>query len=285
MEDPAYGVCTCRGKKRRGLLESLIFGLIGADTHSLEAETTSALPGLLQGVDPRLKLVSLLALIVAAVSTQRLTVLAALFLLAVGLAVVSQIRLARLVRQVWIGVFLFSGVIVLPALVLVPGETIAHLPLFGWPITLQGLRSASFVIGRAETAATLSLLLVLTTPWPHVLKALRSLGMPAAVVAILGMTHRYIFVLMQSALQMAEARQSRLMAPLDGPARRRLMLTMIGMLLSRTLTLGTEVHAAMIARGYRGEVRLLDEFRTRPSDWAFLLATLAVAATILGGRL
>jgi cobalt/nickel transport system permease protein len=263
----------------------LVLGLIGAENHALEAEKTSALPGLLQGFDPRIKVVALLSLIIGAVSTQRLVVLAVMFALATGLAVLSHIRIIRLFRQVWLGVLLFSGVIVLPAIFIVPGEAIAHVPLVGWPITLQGLRSAAFVIGRAETAATLSLLLVLTTPWPHVLKALRSLGVPAAIVAILGMTYRYIFVLMQSALQMAEARQSRLMAPLDGRARRRLMMTMIGMLLSKTLVLGTEVHAAMIARGYRGEVRLLDDFRTRPSDWVFLLAALGVAAVIIGGRL
>jgi cobalt/nickel transport system permease protein len=285
MEDPAYGVCTCGVKKRRGLLENLVFGLIGAENHSLEAETTSALQGFLQGFDPRIKVVALLALIIAAVSTGRLTVLAVMFALATGLAVASKIRIARLFRQVWLGVFIFSGVIVLPAIFIVPGEAVAHLPLLGWPLTLQGLRSAAFVIGRAETAATLSLLLVLTTPWPHVLKALSSLGVPAAVVAVLGMTYRYIFVLMQSALLMAEARQSRLLGPLDGPARRRLMMTMIGTLLTKTLALGTDVHAAMVARGYRGEVRLLDDFKTKPSDWAFLLAALIVAATIIGARL
>lgn len=285
MEEPAYGVCTCGVKKRRGLVETLVFGLIGAENHSLEAEKTSALQGFLQGFDPRVKVVALLALIIAAVSTQRLTVLAVMFALATGLAVVSKIRIVRLFRQVWLGVLVFSGVIVLPAIFIVPGEAMAHLPVLGWAITLQGLRSAAFVIGRAETAATLSLLLVLTTPWPHVLKALSSLGVPAAVVAVLGMTYRYIFVLMQSALQMAEARQSRLMGPLDGPARRRLMMTMIGTLLTKTLALGTDVHQAMVARGYRGEVRLLDDFRTKPSDWAFLLAALAVAVIIIGGRL
>jgi cobalt/nickel transport system permease protein len=285
MEDPAYGVCTCGVKKRRGLLETLVFGLFGAENHSLEAEKTSALPGLLQSVDPRIKVVALLALIIAAVSTQRLMILALLFALATGLGVASKIRIVRLFRQVWLGVLVFSGIIVLPAIFIVPGETIAHLPVLGWPITLQGLRSAAFVIGRAETAATLSLLIVLTTPWPHVLKALGSLGVPAAVVAVLGMTYRYIFVLTQSALQMAEARQSRLIAPLDGPARRRLLMTMIGTLLAKTLALGGEVHLAMIARGYRGEVRLIDDFRTRLPDWAFLAAALAIAAIIVGGRL
>lgn len=283
MDDPAYGVCSC-GNKRGGLLESLVRGLIEAESHSLNAETTAALPGFLQGLDPRVKVVALLALIVGAVAAHRLSALAILFAVAIGLAVASRIRIARLCRQVWIGVLLFSGLIVLPALFIVPGDTIARLPLVDWPISLQGVRSAVFVVGRAETAATLALLLVLTTPWPHILKALASLGMPAAIVAILGMAYRYIFVLMQSALQMIEARKSRVMAPADARERRRMLLTAIGMLLAKTLALGTDVHSAMIARGYRGEIRLLHEFRTKPTDWLFLAAALAVPTLLLWWR-
>ena len=64
--------------------------------------------------------------------------------------------------------------------------------------------------GVALALATLAFLLILTTPWPYVLKAMRTLGVPVVVVAMLGMTHRYIFVLLQTATQMFEARRSRL---------------------------------------------------------------------------
>jgi cobalt/nickel transport system permease protein len=40
----------------------------------------------------------------------------------------------------------------------------------------------------------------------------------------------------------------------------------------------------MIARGYRGEIRLLHEFRTKPTDWLFLAAALAVPALLLWWR-
>lgn len=281
MVEASYGSCTC-GKVRRGVLDGLVLGLVDAESHALDAEEVAARPGLLQGVDPRIKLVALVALILGATATQSLLVLAMLFAGAVALAVASMVGIRRLSRQVWLGVLLFSGTIVVPAIVLVPGTPIAHVPVIGWAITLQGVRSAAFVIGRSETAATLALLLVLTTPWPHVLKALSSLGVPTAAVAILGMTYRYVFVLIQAATQMMEARRSRVMAPPDARERRRMLMTMIGMLLAKTLALGSEVHTAMIARGYRGEVRLLDDFRTRPADWLLLFGALAVPAVIMG---
>lgn len=273
------------GRSGRGAIDALVRGLVEAERHALDAERLADAAGLLQRFDPRIKLVALFALIVGAVATRSLTTLAVLFLVAVALAALSGISPVRLGRQVWAGVLLFSGLVVLPALVLVPGEAVAQLPFVGWTITLQGLRSAAFVIGRAETAATLALLLVLTTPWPHVLKALSGLGVPAVIVAILGMTYRYIFVLMQAARDMMEARRSRVLAPTSGRERRRLLLTAAGMLLARTLALGTEVHFAMIARGYRGEIRLLHDFRTAPFDWMFLALALTVPVVITGWQL
>ncbi|MFO1057646.1 MAG: cobalt ECF transporter T component CbiQ [Dongiaceae bacterium] len=276
------------GHRHRGLgfADTLLHGLLAALDHALESERTAAMPGLLQRLDPRVKLAGLLALILAVVSVRSLAVLAGLFLLATGLALASRISPALLARRLWLGVLLFTGLLALPAILLVPGEPVLHVPLLGWTATRQGLVSAGFLVGRAETAATLALLAILSTPWPHLLKALRGLGLPVVVVAILGMTHRYIFVLLSTAAQMFEARTSRLMGPLPGRERRRIAAGAAGTLLLLSLQLAGEVHLAMVARGYRGEIRLLDEFRTRPGDWVALVAFLAVAvlAVWLGSR-
>lgn len=259
-------------------------GLAEAIDHALDAEVTATRRGFLQSLDPRAKLVALAALIVAAILLSSLTGLAGLFLLALGLALASRISPRQLARRVWIGVLLFTGAIALPSLFIVPGEVVARLPVLGWAITAQGLRSAAFLVGRAETTATLALLLVLTTPWPHVLKAMRTLGVPLVAVAILGMTHRYIFVLLQGAIQMFDARRSRIVGPMDGAARRRFIATAGGELFANSFQIAADVHMAMVSRGYTGEIHLLDDFRTRPRDWAFLACGVAVPAFVLWMR-
>lgn len=274
-----------RGRHRHGrgdFLEQLLRGLLDAMDHAADAEQLAARPGLLQRLDPRIKTLGLLSLVVTAVFVKSLVALAGLFAFATALALASQITLRRLAGQVWIGVLLFTGVLAAPAIVLVPGDAVALVPLLDWTITRQGLRGAAFLIGRAETAATLAVLLILTTPWPHVLKGLRSLGVPVVLVAILGMTHRYIFVLLDSAVQMFEARRSRIMGPLPGAERQRLAMASVVVLLEKSFHLSSEVHLAMIARGYRGEVRLLDDFRTRAWDWVALAGFLCVAAAAIG---
>lgn len=262
-----------------------LHGLDGVERHAREAEDASASAGFLQGLDPRIKLAGLLALVIAASLTRSLLTLALLFSAAVVLALVSGISPRRLARQAWLAVLLFTGALAIPALFLVPGDELARLPLLGWTVTSQGLRSAAFLLGRAETSATLAVLLVLTTPWPHVLKALSSLGVPVAIVAVLGMTYRYIFVLIRIAGEISEARRSRIMSRMNGKARRRLLFTTMAVLLGKSLALAQDIHLAMVARGFRGEVRLLHDFQTCPRDWAFLSAALLVPGLILGLRL
>ncbi|MBU1237875.1 MAG: cobalt ECF transporter T component CbiQ [Gammaproteobacteria bacterium] len=267
--------------RHHGFAERLARGVVQAVEHALEAEAIETRSGFLQGLDPRIKLAGFLALIVSGVLTTSLIVLVALFLLALVLALSSRVSVARLFKQVWIGVLFFTGVIALPATVLVPGNPVWQIPLLHWNVTEQGLRSAAFLIGRAETSATFALLLILTTPWTHVLKAMRSLGVPVVLVAILGMTYRYIFVLLHTAMQMFEARRSRIVAVMGGAQRRRTVAATAGVLLDKTFQLSADVHLAMLSRGYRGEVHLLDDFHTRRRDWLALFPALMLPVLIL----
>ncbi len=280
-------MCDCGpsypGRRRHdgAFLDRLAGGLVRAMDHALDADDLARRDGLLQRLDPRVKLAGLTTLIVVAVFVKSLAVLGGLFLVAVALALPSQVALSRLVKQIWLKVLAFTVLIALPAVFLVPGTVIARVPVLAWPVTLQGVRIASFLVGRAETAATYALLLILCTPWPHVLKALRIFRAPIVLVAILGMTHRYIFVFLESAARMFEARRSRMVGALSPRDRRRVATATAGVLLDKALCLSTDVQLAMFSRGYRGEVRLIDDFHTNPIDWLALAGFAAIASAAL----
>jgi energy-coupling factor transporter transmembrane protein EcfT len=175
-----------------------------------------------------------------------------------------------------------------PAMFLTPGEALWRLPLLAGAsveITAQGVRTALLLITRVETAVTLSALLVLTTPWMHLLKALRTLCVPVEVIVLLAMTHRYVILLAETANQMFESRQSRMVGRLSGSEQRRLMVNSGGVLLSKTLEMGDQVFLAMQARGFRGEVRLLDEFRMTTWDYAAMVGfAVAAGVAVVAGR-
>jgi cobalt/nickel transport system permease protein len=100
-----------------------------------------------------------------------------------------------------------------------------------------------------------------------------------------GMTWRYIFLLVQTAEEMFEAREARWIGVLEPPDRRRLAAASAGLLLDKSIQLSGEVHLAMQARGFRGDVRLLDDPTLAPKDWLALAGfAIAAAATIWLGR-
>ena len=276
--------CAClrgSGRKRAPFIERTVAGLLEVIEQSATADTLARADGLLQKLDPRVKILGTLLLIVAATASRFLWIVAAIFFIAVALAIFSKVPLRLLASRVWLGVLLFTGVIALPSVVLTPGKTAATLPLVHLAVTQQGLRSAAFLISRAETAATLALLLVLCTPWPHVLRALRVLRVPVVFVTILGMAHRYVFLLLRLAGDLLEARRARDIGPMNGAMRRRVATASAGVLLEKSLALSGDVFSAMQSRGFTGEVFLLDDFSLRAADWWALAAFALIGGSAL----
>ncbi len=269
-----------RGKSR-GVIERSLSTFVDALQYTINAEQLAKQKGLLQSLDPRLKILEILPLIIAAALARQFWVIAALFAVALAIAFLSQVPLGTLATRVWFEVLAFTGLISVPALFLTPGQVIYTVPLLGWVVTAQGFRAAIYLVARAETAATFSLLLVLCTRWGHVLKALRVLRMPMVLVMILGMTYRYIFLLLRTAHEMFQSRKSRMVGRLGSQELRRMATASAGVLMSKTLQLSGDVYMAMRSRGFRGEAYVLDEFQTNWFDWLALacfnlLAVLAV---------
>jgi cobalt/nickel transport system permease protein len=269
-------------KRTVGFVEATIRGLIERTNESIFAEELATSGGLLQGLDPRVKLAGLFSLVIAAIAIHRISVLAAMLVIGIVLAFLSNVPMRLLVFRIWLPVLSFSGVIALPAIFLVPGDVVAHLP---FSVTSQGLLSAGTLLLRVDTATTFAVLLVLCTEWTRLLKALRFFRVPVVLVVILGMTYRYLFLLLKAAQEMFEARQSRLVGPLPSAERRRIASGTVGVLLARSFQLSTEVHLAMQSRGFRGETHLLEEQAIQSRDWLYLCGFVAFAVSItVAGR-
>jgi cobalt ECF transporter T component CbiQ len=261
---------------KRGLLESTTVGFARALTRAMLSERTAGQPGLLQSLDPRVRVVGLLALVLAVVLSRKVGVVAALLAVGIAIALLSKVRVATLAIRVWLVVLAFTGVIALPAIFLTPGRAVAALGTLA--ITEQGLRTAILLILRVETAVTFTTLLVLCTPWAHVLKALRELRLPKEAVTMLAMTHRYIFLLVETASQMFESRRSRKVGVLTPADERRMAARTAGVLLSKSVALSNEVYLAMQSRGFRGDVQVLTDYRLTMWDYCALPVFLLIGS-------
>lgn len=282
--------CGCIGKRRKvSYVEKTLRGTTALLRQVMFSEETAGRRGLLQRVDPRAKIVGLLALLVVTALLHNIPTILVMYALALGLAAVSSVPLGFFVKRVWLFIPIFTGIIVAPAtLSVVTGGDIVW-TLWHWNghpegFTAQGLTSAGLIITRVATSVSLVVLLTLTTRWVRLLAALRALAVPRMFVLIIGMAYRYVFVLLATITEMFEARKARsLGAQRHDRAARGFLGASVGFCFGKAAYLSEEVHQAMVARGYRGEVPTLETFRFRTSDAAFLLGVLAVAVSIYGG--
>ena len=268
---------------RSGFVERTLVDINNTLEQSVFAERIARGPGLLQALDPRLKILSALLLLLAVSLSRSLLVILSLYFLALALAFFSRIPLGFFVKRVWLLIPFFTGLIALPALFITPGPVLARLPL-GLVVTQTGLTTAVFLLLRVGTSVSLAVLLVLTTPWNSLLKALGVLRLPAVVILILGMTYRYIHLLLHLTNDMFLSRKSRLLRRMNGPEERRLIAATSGTLLNKSLQVSSEVYLAMQSRGFRSYPRTLDTFKMRTADWlaGSLVVVTAAAAIWLG---
>jgi cobalt/nickel transport system permease protein len=273
-----------RVKGKRGVIEQGLANITGSLEQALFAEEIARLPGFLQRLDPRVKVISVLALLLAVSFSHSLVVIAGLYAFSLLLAYASQVPMDFFVKRVWLFMPFFTGIVAIPAIFsfITPGTPLVTLwssPMVA--ITAQGVRTALFLLLRVGTSVAYAVLLVVCTPWNTLLKAFSVLRVPQVFILVLGMTHRYIFLLLHTANDMFLARQSRVVGQMSSADHRRWISASMGVLLSKSFHLSNEVYLAMLSRGYRGQARVMDAFQLRALDWASGAAAMAVAGVAI----
>ena len=170
--------------------------------------------------------------------------------------------------------------IAIPALFITPGTPL--LSMAGKAvITAQGARTAGLLVMRVVDSLSMGLLLIFTTPWTKFLQALRWLRLPSLIVDILGMTYRYIFLLLHTANSMFLARKSRTIGGFSSAENRRWLGRALATTMVKSQHLSEEVYLAMLSRGYRGEIRTLNELSLRGRDFAWMAFALVTISSML----
>jgi cobalt/nickel transport system permease protein len=211
-------------------------------------ERYSALDGPLQRLDARVKIAATLVYVLAVVATplgawRALTIEALLLAFVVG---VSGVPPRALVVR-WFGFFALFGFLTMMVAPARPERA-----QYGVAVV------AASLIVKDALAFVATILLVQVTAFPALLVGLRRLRVPATLVATLQFMYRYAFVLTDELDRMVVARRARSFrrsARFDWG----MASSLIGVLFLRAFERGERVHAAMLARGWDGTPRALDD--------------------------
>ena len=240
----------------------------------------SQIDSFLNKIDPRIKVASFLIFILSINFTKPTSLLS--FIL-YGLILAVLILLSKVPA-----VFIFKrSLIIIPFVltiaIFIPffkkGE-IAGAYSFGTlrlTITYDGLIIFWNVLIKAYLSILCMILLTATTKFSNLLKALQNLRCPQLIIMIISFMYRYIFLITDELMKMQQAKDSRSIANSNW-LRTKTNASMLGTLFIRSYERAESVYLAMQARGFSGDIRILNNFCLKNKDLAFLLVIIILLA-------
>lgn len=240
---------------------------------------------LIHRLDPRLKLLATLAFILVASSTPprawpAFVLLAALVLAAIA---ISRIPPVEVLKRSLIALP-FAGMIALSLPFTQGGEPVWTWRPFGWELTVtdEGLILCGAVLVKAWLSVLAAALLLATTPLFDLLQAMRALHVPGVLTSTMSFMYRYLFVLGEEAGRLQVARAARSAGPGGSLAwRARVLGGMVGSLFIRSYERSERIYAAMLSRGFAGEIHSLVRLTWQRRDsWVGLAWTVALLAVV-----
>ena len=288
--------CTIGVGKKKNFVQKTISDILNFFEECLVNENIAKRDGLLQSLDPRVKLISIIALIFAVAMTHDLRLLVLVYLLTLVFAYLSRVEILFFLKRVWIFIPIFAGVVMIPILfnVFMAGDTLislvtlgpgAHLGPFPLPetitITRQGTMFALTFILRVATCVSAAVLLFLTTPRNLIFKSLRSLKMPKVYVLTLDMCYRYIFLFTGMVKDFYLAKKSRTIKALPLGEEQKWVGGRAGYTLIKSLNMSEKVHGAMISRGFNGDIKLMHSYSIHKRDYVACISVFALSIVLV----
>ncbi|WP_297506162.1 cobalt ECF transporter T component CbiQ [Thermococcus sp.] len=262
-----------------GFLEETTREILEFTTEAVFSERYARKEGLLQKLDPRLKIASLIILVTTVVSLRDIGVIVAFYFLALALAVLSRLPVLEFTKRVWVFIPIFTGIIAVPSVFMLPGESAFR--VFGLTATWEGIRWAVLFTMRVAAAVSYAVLFTMTSRWNEIISALASFRVPGMVITIATLAYRYVFLLAKLLLDAMHARRARLAGELGMMESWREAGKHIGATFIKANALGEELYYAMVSRGYVNEVQPLGEFRFKGIDYAFSALTALIVLLTL----
>lgn len=288
-----------RAYSRADYLEKMLASINRIISEDADSNSIFNSNGILRCIDPHIKLIGIMALILATALTKSIDALVVLNMVILGTALQSGIRFTSFGMRVWLPTLLLTGFTVLPGVIswITPGEPLYVFYSGGYEpfglislpaelaVTKQGVQSAFFVILRSASSLGLANLMIQTTRWTLLTKVLAKFGLPSAVVAILDLTYRYIYLFLLLLLDYLMGRKSRLVGIESQSAKISWIGGTIASFLRITREYSQEINYAMQSRGYYGEYYSDLAIRIQIIDIFFLLIVAVLCYCAYGGSM
>ncbi len=222
-------------------------------------------------LDPRIKLVTTIVFIFMVVSFPKyeLSKLIPFFIFPVFMSAAGEIPAGFILKKL-----LFVSPFVLFVAIFNPVfDTAAMYNLYGIELSGGWVSCISIMI-RFILTISAALLLVATTSFPGVCRALERLFVPKVFVVQLFFLYRYLFVLAEETMRIVRAINMRTFGRKKYGLK--IFIGTIGLLFVKTVERSERIYHSMCSRGFKGEIRLLKRDKTGFTDIMFAVISIAI---------
>lgn len=234
----------------------------------------------LRSYDARWKLASVILCLTATAALWRLGPLLAAFVASLLLCLVARMPWRWYRNRIAVLVPMLIGLYLILPFLLHNGGASWH--ILGVQVSVNGLIAASRVSLKSLTIVTLMLVLLATTPMPHLFKAAHYLRVPGFLIQLTALTFRYLLLLIQEFGRLRIALRVRGFRNRADLQSYRVVGNVTGTLLVRSAERAERVGQAMRCRGFDGRYRCLHEFHTTGRDLLLSLLLVGAASMLLG---
>ena len=253
---------------------------MSAEGQLYKLEKESMKDSILHSLDGRVKLIVLILIIIYAVFSTNIIVLALLEIYLIILILVSHLSLKASAMKVLL-IIPFGGSIAILQPFVHAGTVIYSLPL-GINITLQGVMFGVLLFSRLIVTLTCIVLLSSLSPMQEVAESLRKFGLPRDFSMVFSLFIRFLFMFYDELQRIRNAQATRnfdiFNKKIDYMWRLRQVAYTVAMMFLRSYEQGENVYLSMLSRGYSDKSQLYHDKNKEigTNDYFFISATFLV---------
>jgi cobalt ECF transporter T component CbiQ len=272
MDRPAAaGFSQGKGKLKTSFLDKGMHLLADVIMSGYIQWETASIAGFFQSIDARIKVVFLL-LYVLIVSLKRDVVpQVCLGAFVFVLVLMSRLNVFGFYKKVILLGFFFGFLIALPSAfnVITGGEIMVpvfhfskdyHFWVYRIPaeigITQEGLNVVAMLTLRVVNSLSLAFLVLHTTPFHDIIKALKVLKVPDSFLMVVTLSYKYIFIFAKTVEDMHLAKKGRLARQVNSAEAGNWVAGRMGFVFRKTRLRCEEIFKAMLGRGFSEEIKL-----------------------------
>jgi cobalt ECF transporter T component CbiQ len=227
--------------------------------------------GFFHRVDARIKVLFLIFFIIIVSLKKEIVPEICIAFFVFCLAAISRLNLFNFYKTVIPLGFIFGFLIALPSAfnVITKGEVILpiiHLSrsydfwIYHVPgtigITREGISGVVMLTLRVVNSVSLSFLILYTTSFSEIIRALKVFRVPDAVLMIITLTYKYIFIFAKTVEDMHLAKKSRMLDKVSDTEARKWIAGRIAFIFKKTQQRYEDVFKAMLGRGFSDTIKL-----------------------------